>query len=378
MYKTHTYDDPEKKPSMYEELEENEVFTPGYDEGVFKQVGSNRRNPDDPPKGSKAVQKVKNNNSGSNKQPDINPDDFFDLFHWGEDNDNKLVKTHLVQPGDTYYSLAIKYSVTVDQLIEWNEYEENDIPIGVSLIVSDPSIIGKSKKIPGIGDDMGSEKYTYEEAKNDIGGSRALERRQDWTNKELEEDMTELGETFADGEINESMVRGVFEHFYGGTGTPYTNDLLTESVKNHPSTQRFMYKQIANKFQNLVWDHIGYKADGEFDLDLEGNPRYNEVGFLGIGSGDEDNGLKITINDVHAYEVKVNDYNEFGNMYQARILLTLYDHFGLNTSDFTEHNYATFYPGFYSWYVLQWQRGYQPFVTTIPIEFNIYGTINKK
>jgi hypothetical protein len=39
MYKTHTYDDPEKKPSMYEELEENEVFTPGYDEGVFKQVG---------------------------------------------------------------------------------------------------------------------------------------------------------------------------------------------------------------------------------------------------------------------------------------------------------------------------------------------------
>ena len=40
MYKTHTYDDPEQKPSMYEELEENEVFTPGYDEGVFKQVGN--------------------------------------------------------------------------------------------------------------------------------------------------------------------------------------------------------------------------------------------------------------------------------------------------------------------------------------------------
>jgi hypothetical protein len=45
MYKTHTYDDPEKKPSMYEELEENEVFTPGYDEGVFKQVKSVRNVP---------------------------------------------------------------------------------------------------------------------------------------------------------------------------------------------------------------------------------------------------------------------------------------------------------------------------------------------
>ncbi len=376
MYKTYTYDDPEQQPTLYEELEENEVFTPGYDEGVFKQVGNKKRK-DDPPKGTKAINKTKKSISGSSSQNDLIPDNFFDVFSWGEENKNKLVKTHVAQRDDTYYSLAIKYNVTVEQLKEWNKYEETEIPIGARIIVSNPGIIGKSKRMPGVGNDMGSENYTHQEAKNDIGDSRALAKRQKWTNKELEDDMTELGETFADGEINESMVRGVFEHFYGGTGTPYTDDLLTESVKNHPSTQRFMYKQIAQKFQNLVWDHSGYKPDDAFDLDLKGNPRYNEVGFLGIGSGDEDNGLKITINDVHAYEVKVDEYHEYGNIYQAKILLTLYDHFGLNTTDFTEHNYATFYPGFYSWYVLQWQRGYKPFVTTIPIKFNIHGTINK-
>jgi len=38
MYKTHTYEDPYQQPTLYEELEENEVFTPGYDEGVYKQI----------------------------------------------------------------------------------------------------------------------------------------------------------------------------------------------------------------------------------------------------------------------------------------------------------------------------------------------------
>lgn len=59
MYKTHTYDDPEQQPSMYEELEQNEVFTPGYDKGTYKQVGNKKRKPDDFPKGAKAIHKVK-------------------------------------------------------------------------------------------------------------------------------------------------------------------------------------------------------------------------------------------------------------------------------------------------------------------------------
>ena len=47
MYKTHTYKDPDQQPTLYEELEENEVFTPGYDEGVYKQITPYRMTDDD-------------------------------------------------------------------------------------------------------------------------------------------------------------------------------------------------------------------------------------------------------------------------------------------------------------------------------------------
>jgi len=47
--------------------------------------------------------------------------------------------THTTVSGDTYGKLAKKYDVTVDQLREWNGYEDTKIPEGVDLIVSDPS-----------------------------------------------------------------------------------------------------------------------------------------------------------------------------------------------------------------------------------------------
>ena len=288
---------------------------------------------------------------------------------------------HKTVEGDTYGKLAQQYGVSVDQLRKWNGYEDKKIPIGVELIVSDPNVIGKSKKVPGVGDDMGSGNMTNTQVLRDINfdlSSNALIMRQEWTNEELEKDMSSLAEDFADSDRDKKMTRGVFNHFYGSTGTPYTSKLLTESVKIHPSTKRFMYKQIAPTFQKLVTEHGGYKPNGTFDLQLEGNPRFNEIGFLGWGHGDEDNGLKITINDVHAYQVRVVSYIEIQSKYHAVIELTLYDHFGLNLSDMNEHPYKFFYNAFYSWYILQWQRGYKPFVTTIPIQFNISGTLNKE
>lgn len=114
-----------------------------------------------------------------------------------------------------------------------------------------------------------------------------------------------------------------------------------------------------------------------------GNPRFNEGHRLmgiktGWGDGDEDNGLIVTINDVHAYQVEVLDYKQDGNKYTTTLELTLYDHFGLNDTDFTEHPlYSTLYTQFYSWYMLQWQRGYKPFITIVKIPIKISGTIQK-
>ncbi len=54
MYKTYTYDDPEQEPSFYEAMYENEVFTPGYDKGIYKQVGRKKTSK----KGNRSNQKL--------------------------------------------------------------------------------------------------------------------------------------------------------------------------------------------------------------------------------------------------------------------------------------------------------------------------------
>ncbi len=48
--------------------------------------------------------------------------------------------THVVAPKETMYSIARQYSITVDQLREWNNINGNDLKIGQALIVSKPSV----------------------------------------------------------------------------------------------------------------------------------------------------------------------------------------------------------------------------------------------
>lgn len=48
--------------------------------------------------------------------------------------DNKGV--HVVVPGDTLYSIARKYNVSVEDLKEWNDINENDLSVGKRLIVN--------------------------------------------------------------------------------------------------------------------------------------------------------------------------------------------------------------------------------------------------
>ena len=38
MCKIHAYKDPDQQPTLYEELEENKVYTPGYNKGTYKQI----------------------------------------------------------------------------------------------------------------------------------------------------------------------------------------------------------------------------------------------------------------------------------------------------------------------------------------------------
>jgi len=42
---------------------------------------------------------------------------------------------HFVQPGETLYSISRKYSVSVDQVKEWNRLTGNQIEVGQRLRV---------------------------------------------------------------------------------------------------------------------------------------------------------------------------------------------------------------------------------------------------
>lgn len=45
-------------------------------------------------------------------------------------------KTHKVEKGDTYASVAQKYNVSVEDLQKWNKWEDTKIPIGANMIIS--------------------------------------------------------------------------------------------------------------------------------------------------------------------------------------------------------------------------------------------------
>ena len=40
---------------------------------------------------------------------------------------------HTVEPKETVYSIAKKYNVSADDLISWNQLQDNDLKIGQSL-----------------------------------------------------------------------------------------------------------------------------------------------------------------------------------------------------------------------------------------------------
>ncbi|MDO1499077.1 LysM peptidoglycan-binding domain-containing protein [Winogradskyella maritima] len=42
---------------------------------------------------------------------------------------------HVVQPGDTLYSLSKKYAVSVDDLMRWNYMYNTDLAVGQKLTV---------------------------------------------------------------------------------------------------------------------------------------------------------------------------------------------------------------------------------------------------
>ena len=50
------------------------------------------------------------------------------------------------------------------------------------------------------------------------------------------------------------VINDMIDHFFDGTGTDYSNSILTDKVKNHDETKRFM-KDFTQVFHSQLQNH---------------------------------------------------------------------------------------------------------------------------
>lgn len=250
--------------------------------------------------------------------------------------------------------------------------------------------IGKGDKTAGKGADMASGNLSNSEIRGKIaqkGNSPLAKAQRINLNKMLKEDDNALFdhmEGLATGHLSSGQMDGVnkrlVEHFKSNTGDMFMDNTLNEEAAKHQSTKNFM-RDIAVSFQKEINEN-GFKDDGSFQLDISGKPHFDRAPSLSdLDGGDMLGGLKIAVNDVWTYSIRLVDYKEVNGRYTANIKLVLYDHYGLDTPDLTQGNggYRTnFAAGFMAWYILQHGRGYKPFIVRMDIPtFTITGTTNK-
>ena len=144
---------------------------------------------------------------------------------------------------------------------------------------------------------------------------------------------------------------------------------LTSAAENHVSfvdfaditewcIKDFIYK--GKKIEDLIITMDSKLKEGKLYnaiLDQEANPPlFNTV-------HDTINGLRILVNGVWAYEVRILRYRKMYTSLFIELEYTLYDHFGLDAPDIYKFDKEIFYV----WFILQHFRGFKPLITKMKI-----------
>lgn len=169
----------------------------------------------------------------------------------------------------------------------------------------------------------------------------------------------------------------MIDHFRYANGSDYQNEILTEKVSEHESTQRFI-----NGNTKLIVDTLK-KYNGNI-MGLAYSRKALHKGIEDIGYPHYDtiydlfHGLTICIDDTHGNKIEITDYHTNGNEFWGTIRYTIYDHFGLDENDVKKYGWVPGF-GFASWYTLQHYNGcekqYKPFVTYVVIEEEFRGDV---
>ncbi|WP_287054739.1 DUF3289 family protein [Treponema sp.] len=147
---------------------------------------------------------------------------------------------------------------------------------------------------------------------------------------------------------------GLYNHFCEGTGKDYNDLLLTQLVKEHPSTI-FFVKNCKQRFMDFIKN---YSYDiMEFDEKKFLESFYGEHGYASISRpvfDDTFGGSKICLHDIQGFTITVTNFVISNKGFSCLLYFDLYDRFGLDLQDvksFSSIPYAS--PRFRAWYILQ-------------------------
>ena len=202
-------------------------------------------------------------------------------------------------------------------------------------------------------------------------------------------------------EIFMKILSEMVDHFVDGTGTDYSNEALTLSVKSHSRTISYvnavvtLIKNYISKNKTAI-DTLAYDENLWIQpikravhplVSAMNTAISNGVKELYLPSYGYNNGvpgLTLALDGFYGNKIKLKNFQNTGNSYSGDLEFTFYDHFGLDTSDLADTKYGSLtagtFPGFKQWYILQhWSElegtvQPKPFVTNISFTIPFSGT----
>jgi len=193
-----------------------------------------------------------------------------------------------------------------------------------------------------------------------------------------------------------TVVDDMIKYFEKNEGGVYTNNILTKHIKNHESTikycklvEEYIRKSLDNN-NGTIKQLENKKVYFENDEDIkEQNEKFGffapeypfKISLEGINNATQ--GYTISLNGIWAVEILVVSYIRFGNDYDLKYRITLYDHFGLDRNDLDRKDidkkwFQGKFPMFSVWFILQHLKGYKPFITQIAFENEMHAKINTR
>ncbi|WP_267372685.1 MULTISPECIES: DUF3289 family protein [unclassified Pantoea] len=248
-------------------------------------------------------------------------------------------------------------------------------------------------------DDMKCGDLTEKQLRGDLGLDDVSEVVDPWTGKEVsifnsfrdtrQKSRAEMAELLFNEFLRVSMpayylgqhqiFNNLVKHLYHGNGKIYSSPFLDSAYKNlilsGQSSPLSPLTVIKSSLDKIVIS--GQKSLSDTDKDLITQALRNSILPKFNRWADSFNGLGMSIHDIHATNIQINQLDITDNGYVAKITFTGQDHFGLDKNDIMNPKFH-FIRAFRIWFVLQrWEHfAFKPFLTNMKAEFEINSRRN--